>query len=389
MSDLNRRPGWDRQAIMTIASRVYGGLPALFAYHGWDPGEKSLSQIVSTLVVATYGSVEAFQKAHPIELPSPIEVIGAQEPDVWLTSFYGFSPRNWGFLGFTQASMRDSFIRRSKPGALVVVYAASGGAPHERGHILGVQQVSHRIGDAREFMDPKAWNAKQSDPERSGKWNYGVQAVRAWRITPETRLKVADFAPVTFTPGRGQVIGAQGMRLDPSEARRILELDLEEVEVFGGLPIYFSTAGPASQILKPSRPGPVSSTPHMVREAEGPKHLYILRLEGNAHHFMGRDVEDLTIVKVGFSRSPDTRCNDHNRALPDCAFRWVVDRSTFLDGREAFSSSDPAIAGENAMKDWLDRYGESLGGEFFLTDPDQVERAWNKGIAAAEAKDKK
>ena len=100
---MNRRPGWDRQAIMTIASRVYGGLPALFAYHGWDPGEKSLSQIVSTLVVATYGSVEAFQKAHPIEIPNPLDVIGADAPDVWLTSFYGFSPRNWGVSGFHAA----------------------------------------------------------------------------------------------------------------------------------------------------------------------------------------------------------------------------------------------------------------------------------------------
>ena len=41
------------------------------------------------------------------------------------------------------------------------------------------------------------------------------------------------------------------------------------------------------------------------------------------------------------------------------------------------------------MKDWLDRYGNSLGGEFFLADPDQVERAWKRGVAAAEAKDKK
>lgn len=388
MSDADRRPGWDRQAIMAIASRDYGGLPALFAHHGWDPGEKSMSQIVSTLVVGSYGSVEAFQRAHPVELPGPLDIISAEHPDVWLTSFYGFAPRNWGFLGFTEERMRDSFIRRSKPGALVVVYAASGGQLNERGKILGVQQVSHRIGDAQEFMAPHAWQEKQANVERRGKWNYAVQAVRAWRVTPETRPTVAEFAPITFTPGRGQVIGAQGMRLDRTEAMRLLDLDFEEVEVFGGGAIDHTAAGPASDVLKPSRPGPVSSTPHMVREAEGPKHLYVLRLDGNVHHAMGRDVEDRAIVKVGLSRSPSTRCEDHNRTLPQCAFRWTVERSTFLEGREPFPSSVPALAGEQVMKDWLERYGESLGGEFFLADKDQVDRAWQRGVEAAEKKSK-
>lgn len=388
MSDVGRHPGWDRKAIMTIAARDYGGLVGLFAHHGWDPGEKSLSQIASTLVVGTYGSVEAFVRAHPAELPSPLDVIGAEQPDVWLTSFYGFAPRNWGFLGFTEQRTRDSFNRRSKPGALVVVYAASGGQSHERGKVLGMQQVSHRVGDAQEFMTPHAWQEKQANPDRRGKWNYAVQAVRAWRVTPETRPTVAAFAPITFTPGRAQVIGAQGLLLDPKEARRLLDLDFEEVEVFGGSAIHHAAAGPAKDVLKPSRPGPVSTSAHMVREAEGPKHLYILRLDGNAHHVMGRDVEDHIVVKVGFSRSPSTRCEDHNRTLPECALRWTVDRSTHLDGRDAFPSSVPALAGEQAMKDWLERYGESLGGEFFLADQDQIDRAWRRGVEAAEKKTK-
>lgn len=317
-------------------------------------------------------------------LMSPQEAIECDPPNVWLTSFYGFAPRNWGFLGFTIEWMRSRFVRESEPGALVVVYAASGAQPAERGKIIGIQQMGDRIGDAREFMTPNAWAEKQANPDRRDKWNLAVQAVRAWQITPESRMSVQDFAPDTYSPGRSQVIGAQGMKLTSAEARKILDLDLVEVPVFGGPPIDGFMPGPAAEVMKPSRPGPVSQTPHMVREAEGPKHLYVLRLNGNADHMLGRSAGQRTIVKVGFSRSPETRCADHNRALPACAFQWQVDRSTFAEGRNPFPSSHHALAGEAAMKDWLEQVGESLGGEFFLADPQTIERAWEQGLHAAE-----
>src|SRR5687768_10910409 len=133
---------------------------------------------------------------------TPQEAIERDPPNVWLTSFYGFAPRNWGFLGFTIEWMRNRFIRDSEPGALVVVYAASGAQPAERGKIIGIQQMGDRIGDAREFMTPNAWAEKQANPDRRDKWNLAVQAVRAWQITPESRMWVQDFAPDTYSPGR-------------------------------------------------------------------------------------------------------------------------------------------------------------------------------------------
>jgi hypothetical protein len=316
---------------------------------------------------------------------TPQEAIEHHPPNVWLTSFYGFAPRNWGFLGFTVEWMRDRFMRESQLGALVIVYAASGAQPAERGKIIGIQQMGDRLGDAREFMTPKAWADKQANPDRRDKWNLAVQAVRAWQITPESRMSVQDFAPDTYSPGRSQVIGAQGMKLSRAEARRVLGLDLVEVPVFGGPPIDGFLPGPAIEVLRPSRPGPVSQAPHMVREAEGPKHLYVLLLNGNADHLLGRSAGTRTIVKVGFSRSPETRCADHNRTLPACAFDWCVARSTFADGRDPFPSSSHALAGEAAMKDWLEQAGESLGGEFFLADPQSIERAWTQGLRAAES----
>lgn len=381
----DRAPGWDKRAINAIAERDYGGLRGLFDAHGWSDGGRTLGQIAPTRVVETYGSVAAFAaRRQESAWPGLEEILATPQPDVWLTSFYGFAPRNWGFLGFTIEWMRARFLRESNPGALVVVYAASGAQPAERGKIIGIQQMGRRVGEAREFMTPQAWAEKQANPDRRDKWNLAVQAVRAWQVTPESRMPVHEFAPDTYTPGRSQVIGAQGLKLTANEARRILKLDLVEVSVFGGPRVEHLLPGSALEILRPSRPGPVSQAPHTTREAEGPKHLYVLRLAGNADHLLGRPVGALEVIKVGFSRSPETRCADHNRTLPACAFDWRVMRSTFADGREALPSSRHARAGEAVMKDALEQAGESLGGEFFLADRQSVERAWVLGLKAAE-----
>ena len=110
----------------------------------------------------------------------------------------------------------------------------------------------------------------------------------------------------------------------------------------------------------------------------------MLRLHGDADHFLGCGSGGHLIVKVGFSVSPYTRCLAHNRALPACAFAWRVERSTAEQGRDPFPSSRHALAGENAMKELLARDGRSLGGEFFLADTQALDRAWNAAITAAE-----
>jgi hypothetical protein len=368
---------------MRIAREHYRDLEGMFAAHEWDAGGRVISQIAPTLVVDTYGGVESFVRAHPAIVPNAFDIVNEAAPDVWLTSFYGFAPRNWGFLGFTVPWMRDRFIRESRPGALMLVYGASGAAPDERGKLLGIQQMSHEIGSAQNFMEPDAWAAKQANPDRRDKWNLGVRAVRAWKVTPETRSLISDFASETFTRGRSQTIGAQGMRLTANEARKILTLDLQEVAVFGGPSVDHCVAGPAAEILRPSKAGPVSTTGSWHRESEGPKHLYILKLDGNGDHFMGEAIGDNLVVKVGMSRSPDTRCDDHNRALPKCAFEWKIACSTFVDGRGPFPNSRLALIGEQAMKDFLEREGRSLGGEFFLASRSQMDLAWRRGVDAA------
>lgn len=383
----NFTQGGDAQAIQKIATGYYGSYRNMFEVHGWEaPGNKMMISAPG-LIVRDYGSIQRFEELHqPSKFMSPMEAIYSDPPNVWLTSFYGFRPEEWGLLGFTDEGRRKSFLDGSKPGVLVVVYGAGKASKEDLGQVIGIQQCSHRLGHSRQFMAPHEWEAKERDPERTGKWNYAVKATRAWRVTPESRMDVRDFAPEATSSGAWQHIGARGVRLSRQEALNILKLDLQEVDVYGENPIIGSTPGTAKEILAPSKAGPVSQNAFVTRESEGPKHLYVLTLRGDADAFLGAPARGRLIVKAGFSKSPQTRCDDHNRALPRCAYRWEVLYSGVLSGFNPHPSSDHAKAGERAMQEVLCQQpaGTSLGGEFFLAEPDLIEEAWQKGNLTAK-----
>lgn len=323
----------------------------------------------------------------PELIVNPLSALKRDPPQVWLRSFYGFTPETWGFIGFTQKGRRDTFVKETRNGTLVVIYGASKSKnPADKGKILGVLQISHQQGHARDFMLPSAWAEKAADPESKGRWNFAVKVTKAWRVTDEHRTDVESFAPETYSSTLAQSIGAHCKRMTFADAQNLLKLDLFEVPVFGGLPVGQFVEGPASEVLSPSKPGPVSKSAFETKESEGPKHLYVLQLEGDESHLLGEPVEDEIVVKVGFSGSPSTRCYDHNRTLPACAFKWKILHSTFEEGGAAYDCSDRAIAGENKMKSAIEGYGgRSLGGEFFRASAGHVEAAWKAGKRASEA----
>ncbi|MCR9195539.1 MAG: GIY-YIG nuclease family protein [Hyphomonas sp.] len=381
----DRGPGWDKRAVNGIAKSHYGGLEAMFDAHGWQTGEKAYGQIAPTRVVQSYGSVEKFVEAHPqLQVMSPRAAIQSPPPNVWLTSFYGFNPETWGFLGFSNDGQRKRFVRETEPGALVVIYGHKSKAPeHQRGMVIGVQQVTHSVNHAKAYMSPGEWLRKEADSETAGKWDLAVKAIRAWRVAPEHYIPIGAFAPKTYSTERAQAIGSQGMRLAPDEARKIFDLTLIETTVFGEIPIDGAVAASGSDLLAPSKPGPVSQSGFFCKEAEGPKSLYILELLGNPNAFLGTDAGGKRIVKVGISKSPISRCDSLNRALPECAFNWRVHTSNEMLGLDQFTSSKPALRAETAIKEFFHRQEKSLGGEFFLIDINTVEQAWSVAMEAA------
>lgn len=387
-TDRSYNPGGDAQAIARVAREYYGSLRNMFEVHGWPERGNKMMPAQQSHVAETYGSVRAFEEHHSrtSNLMFPMEAIYADPPNVWLTSFYGFTPWTWGFLGFTFEEMRQSFIEKSSPGVLVVIYGASKATNDQRSNVIGVLQCSHVTGHAQQFMTPEEWRKKHANPDSKGKWNYAVRVERAWRVTPESRMPVREFAPDATANEAWQHIGARGEKLTRREADNILKLDLQEVDVYGQTPPSVTVPGSAREILAPSRAGPVSQTPFAVREAEGPKHLYILKLRGDTSTFLGEPANGHLIVKAGFSRSPKSRCDTLNASFPNFAFGWEVLHCGLQHGLDAYPTSAHALAGEKAMQQVLCEapYARSLGGEFFLADPDQINKAWEAGNKAAQ-----
>lgn len=314
---------------------------------------------------------------------SPLDAINGDPPNVWITYFDGFDPGTWGFTGFTQEGTRKSFINRSDPGVLVLIAGSGRAEPSERQRIIGLLQCSHELGRDQDFMPNGAFAEKEKVERSAGKWSHAVRVVRGWRVLPHNRPLIEDFAPQTYKPERAQVIGAQGMPLTSEEARGLLALDLEEVDVFNQ-PAVAGKRGTADDVLGPSRPGPVSQTPSEHKEAEGPCHVYILALSGKPGIFLNDPSARGKIVKAGFSKAPEDRREAHNRHIPVGPFQWNVLRSTEAEGRPAFPGSIQGLAAEAAMIAVLDREGRSLGREFFLAEDSAIEDAWKAAIEAGE-----
>ena len=384
---VNREPGWDKKAINKIAKECYGDLKSMFEEHGWVTDGKTFGQVAPTRVVETYGSVKAFVTAHEFGkegncLLNPLAAIENDPPQVWLTSFYAFDPEQWGVLTFTEESVRNTFVRESRPGALVVSYATKSSGHQFAGRILGVEQITHIVGPSKDFIEPQAWRLKQL--EYPNKWNSGVKTVRAWKIQFDESPTIEEFANETYSIDFSRTIASRCKLLTANEAKKLLKLPFYEVPVYGGYPIDILTTEIGKKAFRPSKPGPVSKSSFLTRESEGPKHLYILILSGITNSFMEGYPKGRKIFKVGFSVSPEVRRQTFNSALPGENVRWEIHRTTYGEAYAPFADSSPAIAGENAMKDYLDKKATSLGGEFFLASLEEIDNAWRVAVKTAK-----
>jgi len=361
-------------------------------------GEKHPPPNVITFIQANYSyqdideaqeSVFAFDWASVAEL-SLVEESLPTGRQVWLTSFWGFDPEDWGCIGFADEKKRDRYIRHSKPGALVAIYVTKGRGPKEmRGKVVGILEVSHQIGHASKFISGDRWAEKENNPEYRGKWLFAVKATRAWKIIPEQWKPVEELFPTAYAGSNAELIGSNGIQVPDNEAHTLSELEVYETPVYGHTSPIDNTIQTLQSALSPSRAGPIASGPYSVGETDGPKYLYILKLKGDIATYLGRSpkqLAEMSIIKVGFSRSPLSRRNQIQSAYPRGQFEWGVWYPENIVYPPPYPHEKIALAGEDAMKKRLvDNGAESLGVEFFLADDGLVVRTWYAGKFAADS----
>ena len=281
-------------------------------------------------------------------------ILAPKEPNVWLTTFYGWSPSKWGCVGFTAEHQAKKFRKETTEGVLFVIYGAKNKrTPKElQGKVIGIYQLSHEYGLSDNYISPIAIHENTLAGEED-KWKYAYKCIRAWEIVSDQRPYVEGFAPETYALGGHQHLGSQGRRLTRNEAIRLLEYDWEEVTVYGGNEVTESFPAP----LSPSRAGPIGKkVSTSSKEPDGPREIYILRLNGDMTKFLNiskKDLDNRWVIKAGLSKSPRSRLETHNKALPKCAFEWEIVKTTRTDDDPYIPDGEAAIIVEREFQEQL------------------------------------
>jgi hypothetical protein len=289
---------------------------------------------------------------------------------MWLRAFWGFTPEEEGYVGFTKPGDRERFIREFKDGDLILIYGADQEQTQkaQRRQVLGFLEVEPSpITDVERSSDPnRRWKVERGWQDR---WTYAVPVKRAWRIK-ETRIEAHHLFRRTFDAHNPILIASRGELLTPEEVEVALSLPVVPANVFGEValpPEALLGANAMKHSLEPSQGVTPTFGERSFSVEDAENRLYVLKLQGNVAAFLGRqpfEVAGKVIVKVGHAKEPQLRCAAHNAHLPPaCRFKWTVDLTSppFPGGVEAKRAED------DLKQQFAERF-ESLGGEFFLGD---------------------
>lgn len=307
--------------------------------------------------------------------------------DVWdhdwsvlLTSFWGWNPETWGIFSFTEKGRRDKIRKDTTDPFIGLVYStinSQHGNKEDRGHICGFYVVSHEECNRFDFTDPASHHTA------TDRWKYGLRPYAAFSFLPEDRIHIKNFWPERISKGGGASLSKSGDFVPEEKIDQLRQLHVEQTPLFSSTTRNFEQQEKTT-IKKWVPAFPDRKNGYWVgdRESDLPRRLYVLRLYGNENHFLSEPPEGRWIVKVGLSYSPQARCNEHQRTLPQGRFVWKVHYGTLHDS--VLHSYVAAEAGELEMKQYLGEHGIHLGGEFYAATEEQIEKAWERGSETAQ-----
>lgn len=151
---------------------------------------------------------------------------------IWLRSFYGFSPEEDGYVGWTQESARDRKLKQLNDGDLLMIYGASSAETEAalRSYVLGFLQIDATpIRDVDKASELGMTRKRQAG--REDKWSYAMPVRRAWRA--EEKMMISRIAFKSYRAEAGQALAVHGAALDMDEIALAMKIRVREVSVFG------------------------------------------------------------------------------------------------------------------------------------------------------------
>jgi len=304
------------------------------------------------------------------------------ETSVLFTSFWGWSPETWGTIGWTGIeglSRRVTLLQELSDPFIAVVYVTKAiGEEHLRGKIAGFYLISHEVGHRDEFTHPSHHDLA---PE---KWEHSLRALRAFSYIPEYSIQAADFDP-TLRNRSLAVSRWCEIISDPKKIARLRTMPWVETAVYRAPKHEIAE----DELKAPSqgfnRAGPANRSGYVVspNAQDLERQLYALRLNGPVDAFLGRSATGGHIYKIGLSSSPTLRMQSLQSAMPDGAFCWCIHLQSKTGQQDGLFSFEAAVAGEYAIKEFLAKNAEWLGGEFYLASEDVMRTALELGVKTA------
>jgi len=282
-----------------------------------------------------------------------------------IRSFYGFSPEEDGYVGWSKATDRDAYLRKLSDGDLIMIYGASTAETDkaERSYVLGFLEIETR---AIRDEDKASDFGMERKRERGwlGRWSHAIPVRRAWRS--EEKLLISQIAYRSYRAEAGQALAVHGAELDDDEIAQALKIRVREVNVFGEPPVETqeSRTIPFGQVFKPSRAFPGSHGERTANYEDGEAYVYLAVFEGDGHALLNRRKEfgDKSVaMKIGVSNDTKRRLAELNAGIPPAASgKWGI---TMIS--RPFGDKKSAETIEALFKEQAQFRLESLGREFF------------------------
>ena len=283
---------------------------------------------------------------------------------IWLRSFYGFSPEDDGYIGWTEPGPRDRMLGMAEAGDLFMIYGATTKqtAIAQRNRVLGFLEIGATpIRDVDKASDEGMRRKRANGWE--GKWSYAIPVVRAWRADESVLLQ--SVAPITYRSEAGQAIAVWNPPLEDSEVDLALRIKVSETAVFGEPEVTQSQ--PNVELLdfyRPSRAVKGGFGPRTSNYEDGPTKLYLAIFEGDHLALLGRPVpfaDKSVMIKIGVSNDPTRRLDELNAGFPPASLgRWGLGLVS-----RPFENKEAAERAEQTFKDSAMSL-RSLGREFFV-----------------------